>query len=92
MKESNFTAMTPRPKTPDFIKSTFKSLRKKIVPAKKTVIRASKNSDHKTGAATNRVAFAAAPFPTPIPKKRNGNQRDYFFSLFSANFITDYKP
>ena len=34
MKESNFTAMTPRPKTPDFIKSTFKSLRKKLVPVK----------------------------------------------------------
>lgn len=37
MKESNFTAMTPRPKTPDFIKSNFKSLRKKIVPAKKSL-------------------------------------------------------
>lgn len=35
MKESNFTAITPRPKTSDFIKSTFKSLREKIVPAKK---------------------------------------------------------
>lgn len=35
MKESNFTAITLRPKTSDFIKRTFKSLRKKIVSAKK---------------------------------------------------------
>lgn len=35
MKESNFTAITPHPKTSDFVKSTFKSLRKKIVLAKK---------------------------------------------------------
>lgn len=34
MKESNFTAITPRPKTSDFIKSTLKSLRKELVPVK----------------------------------------------------------
>lgn len=86
MKESNFTAMTPRPKTPDFIKNTFKSLRKKIIPAKKTVIRASKNSDYKTGAATNRVAFAAAPFPTPHTEKAKRKPKRLFFFAFFGKF------
>lgn len=85
MKESNFTAMTPRPKTPDFIKSTFKSLRKKLVP-EKTVIGALKNSDHKTGAATNRVAFAAAPFPTPHTEKAKRKQKRLFFLAFFGKF------
>lgn len=86
MKESNFTAMTPRPKTPDFIKRNFKSLRKKLVPAKKTVIGASKNSDHKTGAAANRVAFAAAPFPTPHTEKAKRKQKRLFFLAFFGKF------
>lgn len=77
--------MTPRPKTPDFIKSTFKSLRKKIVSAK-TVIRASKNSDYKTGAATNRVAFAAAPFPTPHTEKAKQKPKRLFFLAFFGKF------
>ena len=89
MKESNFTAITPRPKTSDFTKRTFKSLRKKLVPAK-TVIRASKNSDYKTGAATNRVAFAAAPFPIPRAEKAEPKLKRLLSPPFPANFIIAY--
>lgn len=91
MKESNFTAMTPRPKTPDFIKALSKACGKSLF-TQKTVIGALKNSDHKTGAATNRVAFAAAPFPTPHTEKAKRKQKRLFFLAISANFIIDYKP
>lgn len=86
MKESNFTAMTPRPKTPDFIKKHFQKSTEKDYSRKKTVIRASKNSDYKTGAATNRVAFAAAPFPTPHTEKAKRKPKRLFFLAFFGKF------
>ena len=86
MKESNFTAITPRPKTPDFIKSTFKSLRKKIVPAKKPLSELRKIPIIKREPQQIAQDLRRLLSQPPIPKKRNRNQRDYFFLAFFGKF------
>ena len=58
----------------------------------KNVIRASRNSDYKTGAATNRVAFATAPFPIPRAEKAEPKLKRLLSPPFPANFIIAYKP
>lgn len=72
MKESNFTAITPRPKTSDLIKSTFKSLRKKLVPVKNIgnleKIPIIKREPQQI--ARNLLRLLSQ---SPAPKKRNGN-------------------